>query len=229
MALYAIADTHLSFGTDKPMDSFPGWSDYTARLAANWRHLVEPQDTVVIAGDISWAMKFSECTADFAFLNDLPGQKILLKGNHDYWWNTKRKMDLYLQENHFDTLQILHNQAIPYGDVALCGSRGWFFEESRSSPQDEKVFRRELMRLEPSLKAAGDKEKLVFLHYPPRYKGYTCDEILELLHRYEVRRCFYGHLHGPAQGLAQEGLWDGTEFRLLAADRLNFRPFTVIS
>lgn len=105
MALYAIADTHLSFGTDKPMDSFPGWSDYTARLAANWRHLVEPQDTVVIAGDISWAMKFSECTADFAFLNDLPGQKILLKGNHDYWWwNTKRKMDLYLQENHFDTL-----------------------------------------------------------------------------------------------------------------------------
>ena len=106
MALYAIADTHLSFGTDKPMDSFPGWSDYTARLAANWRHLVEPQDTVVIAGDISWAMKFSECTADFAFLNDLPGQKILLKGNHDYWWNTKRKMDLYLQENHFDTLQI---------------------------------------------------------------------------------------------------------------------------
>ena len=130
MALYAIADTHLSFDTDKPMDSFPGWSDYTARLAANWRHLVEPQDTVVIAGDISWAMKFSECTADFAFLNDLPGQKILLKGNHDYWWNTKRKMDLYLQENHFDTLQILHNQAIPYGDVALCGSRGWFFEDT---------------------------------------------------------------------------------------------------
>ena len=130
MALYAIADTHLSFGTDKPMDSFPGWSDYTARLAANWRHLVEPQDTVVIAGDISWAMKFSECTADFAFLNDLPGQKILLKGNHDYWWNTKRKMDLYLQENHFDTLQILHNQAIPYGDVALCGSRGYGSKQS---------------------------------------------------------------------------------------------------
>ena len=130
MALYAIADTHLSFGTDKPMDSFPGWSDYTARLAANWRHLVESPGTVVIAGDISWAMKFSECTADFAFLNNLPGQKILLKGNHDYWWNTKRKMDLYLQENHFDTLQILHNQAIPYGDVALCGSRGWFFEDT---------------------------------------------------------------------------------------------------
>ena len=143
MALYAIADTHLSFGTDKPMDSFPGWSDYTARLAANWRHLVEPQDTVVIAGDISWAMKFSECTADFAFLNDLPGQKILLKGNHDYWWNTKRKMDLYLQENHFDTLQILHNQAIPYGDVALCGSRGWFFEDTPEA-QDEKVLAREV-------------------------------------------------------------------------------------
>ena len=160
MALYAIADTHLSFGTDKPMDSFPGWSDYTARLAANWRHLVEPQDTVVIAGDISWAMKFSECTADFAFLNDLPGQKILLKGNHDYWWNTKRKMDLYLQENHFDTLQILHNQAIPYGDVALCGSRGWFFEDTPEA-QDEKVLAREVGRIRMSLEAAGDREKIV--------------------------------------------------------------------
>ena len=123
MALYAIADTHLSFGTDKPMDSFPGWSDYTVRLAANWRHLVEPQDTVVIAGDISWAMKFSECTADFAFLNDLPGQKSCLRAIMTIGGTPSANGSVFAG-NHFDTLQILHNQAIPYDDVALCGSRG---------------------------------------------------------------------------------------------------------
>ena len=229
MALYAIADTHLSFGTDKPMDSFPGWSDYTARLAANWRHLVEPQDTVVIAGDISWAMKFSECTADFAFLNDLPGQKILLKGNHDYWWNTKRKMDLYLQENHFDTLQILHNQAIPYGDVALCGSRGWFFEEEGpDKAQNEKILNREVGRLETSLKAAGDKEKLCFLHYPPIFKGYRCPPVLDLLTQYGVTTCYYGHLHGKSLRRAVQSTWNGVAYRLVSADYLNFQPEKIL-
>lgn len=226
MALYAIADTHLSFGTDKPMDSFPGWSDYTARLAANWRHLVEPQDTVVIVGDISWAMKFSECTADFAFLNDLPGQKILLKGNHDYWWNTKRKMDLYLQENHFDTLQILHNQAIPYGDVALCGSRGWFFEDTPEA-QDEKVLAREVGRIRMSLEAAGDREKIVFLHYPPVTTGNACAPIVELLQQYGVQKCYYGHLHGAAARFAFEGDYQGIDFRLISADHLAFTPLFI--
>ena len=229
MALYVLGDTHLSLGASKPMDVFPGWNGYVERLERNWRKLIKPEDTIVLAGDISWAMRLNDTRRDFAFLQELPGQKLIMKGNHDYWWTTANKMNAYLKAEGFDTLHILHNNSYSVEGYAICGTRGWFFEESRSSPQDEKVFRRELMRLETSLKAAGDKEKLVFLHYPPRYKGYTCDEILELLRRYEVRRCFYGHLHGPAQGLAQEGLWDGTEFRLLAADRLNFRPFTVIS
>ena len=115
------------------------------------------------------------------------------------------------------------------GNCIVCGTRGWFFEEERSSDHDGKVFRRELQRLETSLISAGDKVKYVFLHYPPRYKGYECKEILDLLKKYEVRRCFYGHLHGPSHCLAMEGLWDGVEFRLVAADKLNFRPFTVIS
>ena len=152
-----------------------------------------------------------------------------MKGNHDYWWSTAAKFQKFCQENGFADMAVLNNNCFDYDGYAICGTRGWNYEEKRGTEHDEKIFKRELIRLETSLKAAGDKEKLVFLHYPPRYKGYTCDEILELLHRYEVRRCFYGHLHGPAQGLAQEGLWDGTEFRLLAADRLNFRPFTVIS
>jgi predicted phosphohydrolase len=124
-------------------------------------------------------------------------------------------------------MHLLNNNYFDYGDIAICGTRGWFFEEERSGAHDEKVFKRELIRLETSLKSAGDLPKMVFLHYPPRYKGYECKEILELLERYEVRRCFYGHLHGPSHGLAMEGVWDGVEFRLVSADKLNFKPFTV--
>ena len=125
-------------------------------------------------------------------------------------------------------MEILNNNCFEYEDWAICGTRGWFFEEERSGTHDEKVFRRELCRLEASLKAAGEKRKMVFLHYPPRYKGYECREILELLEKYEVRRCFYGHLHGGSHRLAMEGLWDGVEYRLVSADYLNFKPFKVI-
>ena len=230
MALYAIGDLHLALGCEKPMDVFGGaWVGYMDKLTEGLS-VIGPEDTTVLMGDLSWALDLKGAEADFRWIHEhIPGKKIILKGNHDYWWSTAAKFYKFCAEFGFTDQWILNNNAYEYGNYAICGTRGWFFEESRSSPQDEKVFRRELMRLETSLKAAGDKEKLVFLHYPPRYKGYTCDEILELLRRYEVRRCFYGHPHGPAQGLAQEGLWDGTEFRLLAADRLNFRPFTVIS
>lgn len=230
MALYAIGDLHLALGCEKPMDVFGGaWVGYMDKLTEGLS-VIGPEDTTVLMGDLSWALDLKGAESDFRWIHEhIPGKKIILKGNHDYWWSTAAKFYKFCGEFGFTDQWILNNNAYEYGEYAICGTRGWFFEESRSSPQDEKVFRRELMRLETSLKAAEKKEKLVFLHYPPRYKGYTCDEILELLHRYEVRRCFYGHLHGPAQGLAQEGLWDGTEFHLLAADRLNFRPFTVIS
>ena len=124
-------------------------------------------------------------------------------------------------------MHILNNNHFEYDNFAICGTRGWFYEESRSAKEDEKVFLRELIRLEASLKSAGEKEKIVFLHYPPLYKGYRCDEIMDLLHKYEVRRCFYGHLHGPSHALAMEGLWEGIDFRLVAADRLNFIPLKV--
>lgn len=126
MSLFAIADPHLSFNTSKPMDVFAGWADYTARLEKNWRELVGPEDTVVIAGDISWGMDLREAAADFAFLDRLPGRKILMKGNHDYWWTTRKKMDAFLRERELSTLHILHNDAYTAGDVAVCGSRGWF-------------------------------------------------------------------------------------------------------
>ena len=229
MALYAIGDLHLCLGAPKPMDIFGGaWVGYMDKLREGLS-VISKEDTTVLLGDLSWALGLEEAKADFSFINEIPGRKIILKGNHDYWWSTAAKFYKFCEANGFSDMEILNNNHFEYGDIAICGTRGWFFEEERSSDHDGKVFRRELQRLETSLKSAGEKQKYVFLHYPPRYKGYECREILELLERYEVRRCFYGHLHGPSHALAMEGLWNGVEFRLVAADKLNFRPFTVIS
>lgn len=228
MALYAIGDLHLCLGAPKPMDVFGGaWVNYMDKLKEGLS-VIGPEDTTVLLGDLSWALDLENAQADFAWINKIPGRKIILKGNHDYWWSTAAKFQKFCVENHFSNMFILNNNFYEYEDWAICGTRGWFFEESRSSEHDEKVFKRELLRLETSLRAAGDRNKMVFLHYPPRYKGYECQEILDLLQKYGVRRCFYGHLHGPSHKLAMEGVWDSVEFRLTAADYLNFTPFRVL-
>ena len=228
MALWAIGDLHLSVGADKPMDIFGGaWVGYMDKLREGLA-VIGPGDTTVLLGDLSWALDLQQAREDFAFINEIPGRKIILKGNHDYWWSTVAKFQKFCTEFGFSDQFILNNNCYEYGDFAICGTRGWFYEEERSGEHDEKVFKRELLRLEASLKAAGDREKLVFLHYPPRYKGYECPEILALLQAYGVRKCFYGHLHGASHGLAMEGLWDGIDFRLVSADRLNFKPYMVL-
>lgn len=228
MALYAIGDLHLSLGADKPMDIFGGnWLGYMDKLRQGLS-VIGPADTTVLLGDLSWALDLEGAKEDFRFLNEIPGRKIILKGNHDYWWNTVTKFQRFCQENSFSDLHILNNNHFEYEGVALCGTRGWFFEEEKSGEHDEKVFRRELLRLEASLQSAGELPKLVFLHYPPRYRGYQCPEILELLTKYGVRACYYGHLHGASHGLAMEGVWDGVEFRLVSADKLDFQPYCVI-
>ena len=228
MALYAIGDLHLCLGAPKPMDIFGGnWTGYMEKLK-DGMSVISEKDTTVLLGDLSWALSLEESAADFAWINEIPGRKIILKGNHDYWWSTAAKFRKFCEANGFTNMEILNNNCFEYDDWAICGTRGWFFEEERSGAHDEKVFKRELCRLEASLKAAGEKQKLVFLHYPPKYKGYECREILELLEKYEVRRCFYGHLHGGSHRLALEGLWDGVEYRLVAADYLNFKPYKVI-
>jgi len=225
VAVYAIGDTHLSLSVQKPMDVFGGaWEGYVEKIQKGFQ-IVKPEDTLVLCGDISWGMGLEQAREDFAFLDALPGQrKIILKGNHDYWWNTASKMERFFEENGFSTLRILHNNCHFYGDVALCGTRGWFYEETGS----QKVFQRELIRLEASLKAAGDKEKLCFLHYPPVYQGYTCREIMELLERYQVKACYYGHLHGGSHRLAIEGFRGGVNYRLVAGDFVNFTPVKVL-
>ena len=228
MALYAIGDLHLCLGADKPMDIFGGaWVGYMDKLRQGLS-VISPEDTTVLLGDLSWALDLNQAREDFAFINAIPGRKIILKGNHDYWWSTAAKFYKFCQENGFENMHILNNNHFEYGGFAICGTRGWFFEEEKSGTHDEKVFRRELLRLEASLKAAGEMPKLVFLHYPPKYKGYDCPEILELLEKYEVRRCFYGHLHGASHGLAMEGVWDGVDYKLVAADKLGFRPWQVL-
>ena len=228
MALYAIGDTHLSLRSDKPMDVFGGgWEGYVDKLREGFAP-VEDSDTVVLCGDLSWGMSLEEARDDFAFLNsELPGEKWLLKGNHDYWWTTASKMNAFFAANGFTRLHILHNNCAPYGDAALCGTRGWFFEEN-GTPHWEKVFNRELIRLEASLKAAGEREKLCFLHYPPLYRGYRCQEIMDLMERYGVKACYYGHLHGPSHRLAIEGVQGNVDYRLVSADFVGFRPKKIL-
>jgi predicted phosphohydrolase len=228
MALYAIGDLHLCLGAEKPMDIFGGnWVGYMDKLMEGVS-VIGPEDTTVLLGDLSWALDLDHAKKDFGWIDEIPGRKIILKGNHDYWWSTATKFYKFCDDHGYKDQWILNNNCYEYGDYAICGTRGWFYEEDRSGEHDEKVFRRELCRLEASLKAAGEREKLVFLHYPPKYKGYECPEILELLRKYGVRRCFYGHLHGASHGLAMEGLWDGVEYRLVSADKLNFRPYLVM-
>ncbi len=227
MALYAIGDLHLCLGAPKPMDIFGGaWVGYMDKLKAGMSVITET-DTTVLLGDLSWSLDLNSAYEDFAWIDRIPGRKIILKGNHDYWWSTAGKFYNFCKENGFSNQWILNNNHYEYEGFAICGTRGWFFEEQRSDEHDEKVFKRELLRLEASLKSAGDLPKIVFLHYPPRYKGYTCDEILEILDRYDVRQCFYGHLHGPSHGLAMEGQWDGVAYKLVSADRLNFQPYRI--
>ncbi|MCI8415224.1 MAG: serine/threonine protein phosphatase [Ruminiclostridium sp.] len=227
MALYAMGDTHLSLGSNKPMDIFGGaWDGFMEKLTQGLS-VLQPEDTLLIAGDVSWGMSLEESEADFAYLNAFPGTKILMKGNHDYWWNTAAKMERFFEEKGFTTLRILHNNCLWYADTALCGTRGWFYEEEKPG-QSQKVFNRELMRLETSLKAAGEAEKLCFLHYPPFYTGYRCEPILELLERYQVRACYYGHLHAASHRLALQGRHGRVEYHMISADYLKFRPEKIL-
>ena len=228
MALYAIGDLHLSFANDKPMDVFGEvWRDHAEKLRQGFS-CVSPEDLTVLCGDLSWAMGLDESLADFRFMDALPGKKLILKGNHDYWWSTATKAKRFFADNGIESLDILNNNCFFYGDYALCGTRGWFYEEEKGVEHDRKIMRREIMRLEASLKAAGEREKLVFLHYPPIYQSYECPEILELLRQHRVKLCCYGHIHGRGISAAFRGWREGTEFRIVSADAVNFTPVKLL-
>lgn len=228
MGLFVIGDLHLSLGGDKPMDIFSGWSNYVERLQNNWSALIHAEDTVVIAGDISWGMSLEQAKEDFAFIDKLAGRKILLKGNHDYWWTTKAKMESFFADNDLSTLHILHNNTYTCERFAICGTRGWINENGE--PADQKVLLREAGRLQASL-SEGEKtglEPIAFLHYPPIFMDDENRPILEVLHRFSVKRCYYGHIHGKAGLKAVNETLGGIDYRLISCDFVDFSPVQIV-
>lgn len=228
MSLFAIADLHLSLGSDKPMDVFEGWKDYVSRLEQNWHSAVGADDTVVVAGDISWAMKLEEASEDFRFLDSLPGRKLILKGNHDYWWSTRKKIEAFLEQNDFSSISIVHNSAEAVGSLAVCGTRGWLYDAE--SAEDIKIVNREVGRLNASIDAAlkTGKKPVVFLHYPPAYGGMECREIMDTLVERGITDCYYGHIHGSAAAKRSPmGEYKGVRMHLISCDYLGFMPLRV--
>ena len=235
MALFVLGDTHLSFGVPgKPMDIFGGWENYQMLIEENWRRLVQPEDTIVLAGDISWGMTLEQAKADFAFLHGLPGTKIILKGNHDYWWNSMKKMTEFFDANGFDSLHILHNNCYAYEGFGICGTRGWVNVPGEADAQennDAKVLAREEQRLRVSLQAAKSQglQPIAFLHYPPLYWSSRNESLLSVLHDLDVKDCYYGHLHGAtAHARAEKGCVDGIRYHLISGDYLQFLPEKVL-
>ena len=227
MALYAIGDLHLSLGADKPMDVFGGpWENYVEKIRLGFSALHD-EDVCVLCGDLAWGMTMEQALPDFRFIEALPGKKILLKGNHDFWWSTAKKAYDFFEAHDMHTMDILNNNCYFYGDYAICGTRGWFYEEDAAGTHTGKMLAREALRLEASLKAAEGKPIYCFLHYPPIYQGYKCPEMLELLDKYEVERCYYGHLHGYTHRRAFEGMREKTEYALIAADYVAFQPVKI--
>ena len=232
MSVFVMGDLHLSLAVNKPMDLFGGvWNGYVEKIRTAWLELISQDDTVLLAGDTSWGMSLDEALLDFQFIEALPGKKLLLKGNHDYFWTTVTGMRRFLTEHGLTTIDFLHNAAVELNGIAYCGTRGWFLEnEGTGVSEGGKVYRRELIRLQASLeegKKTGAEELVAVLHYPPIFQNFSCTEILEILHAYGVRRCYYGHLHGRSLRYAKEGTQGGITYTCISADRLNFRPMRI--
>ncbi len=226
MSLFTISDLHLSLGTDKPMDVFYGWNNYVERLESNWRRVVKDIDTVVIPGDISWALKLEETLADFKFIDALPGTKIFIKGNHDLWWSTMTKINTFFDENGIKSIKCVFNSCVEAEGVGITGSRGWFFDKPESG---KKVILREAGRLEASITAAEELglKPIVFLHYPPVYEDSHCSEIFDVLKKHDIRTVYHGHIHGSGFHRAVSR-FDGIYFKLVSCDCIDFTPYEII-
>ena len=229
MSLFVIGDLHLALGDkSKSMDIFDGWENYTELLGQSWNSLVSAEDTIVLAGDISWAISLEKGYEDFKWIHNLPGRKIILKGNHDYWWNSRKKMEETFEKWGFDSLNILHNNHFQYENYGICGTRGWVNMPGESA--DAKVLAREAGRLTESIESTltAGLQPLVFLHYPPLYGSSYNYDILDVLYKYGIKNCWYGHLHGPSIKYAVNGERDGVDFRLISGDFLQFRPEKIL-
>lgn len=230
MSIWVIADLHLSFGVDKPMDIFgDNWENHAEKIKKDWLEKVKPEDTVILPGDFSWATYIEEAQKDFDYLNSLPGKKILLKGNHDYWWTTLTKMREFIKENNFENIDFLYNNSFLVEDKVIVGTRGWSFNETEES---KKMINRENERLKLSIKNAietygNEKEIIAFIHYPPiisrNIENERYLEFYNTLKENGIKECYYGHLHGNSHNDAIEGNVGGINFHLISADYLDFK------
>ena len=239
MSLFVMADLHLSSDGSKSMEVFgPRWKDYQTKIKKNWKAVVDPEDIVIIPGDISWGMRFDDAVEDFLFLESLPGTKFIGKGNHDFWWSTVTKMQAFFDEHNIKSIRILYNNAYLLEDCIICGTRGWFVEENQQHTVGTtdylRIVNREAIRLRLSLEEArklqNSQEKklpiLVFLHFPPVWNGFVCREIVDLLKEYDVHSCYFGHIHG-AYYASRTQEFEGIDLTLCAADYLNFSPMPI--
>ncbi len=232
MSIYVIADLHLSFEQDKPMDIFGNnWENHADKIRKSWLENVNPEDTVILPGDFSWATYIKDSKLDFKYLNDLPGRKILLKGNHDYWWTTLSKMNEFIKENNFSNIDFLYNNSYLVEDKIIVGTRGWMLQDTE---ENRKMINRENERLKLSFKDAIEKygtgrEIIVFMHYPPISSSNLLDldnvhlEFYKTMKQYNVKECYYGHLHGNSHKEAVEGDVGGINFHLISADYVDFK------
>ena len=238
MALFVLSDPHLCLSVDKPMDIFgKRWDNYVERIKTNWYENVTEGDCVVLPGDISWAMRLDEALDDFLFFESLPGTKIIGKGNHDYWWGTVGKINEFFAANEIRSIKILFNNAYEAGGLAVCGTRGWYSGDGNmpvpdknpeNRPDDAKILNRECMRLDMSLTeggklCGGGLEKVAFLHYPPVFGDFANEDIMDVLCKHDVKRCYYGHLHGVNMN-AFVPEYRGVKMRLVSCDCINFTP-----
>ena len=232
MSIYAIADLHLSFQENKPMSIFgENWKNHEEKIKKDWKEKVKENDLVLMPGDFSWAMNLSNTYEDFKYLSNLPGKKLLLKGNHDYWWTTLAKMKKYLNENNFPNIEFLYNNSYEYENKIIVGSRGWTISDEE---EDQKIIKRELIRLELSIKDGMQKyeegkEIIACMHYPPitthQLQKNQTTEFVKLLQKYNIKKCIYGHLHGTSITEAVQGNVQGIDLKLVSADALDFKLY----
>mgnify|MGYP004567624941 CR=1 FL=1 len=224
MAIYTIGDLHLSFNDPKPMDIFgKNWENHEEKIKRDWISKVGKEDTVIHPGDFSWAMYLKDTVKDFDYLNSLPGKKIMLKGNHEYWWTTITNMKKFLNEHNFNNIDFIQNNSIEVENKVICGTRGWSLVNE--SEDEKRLIAREALRLELSIKSGLEKNKeiIVFMHYPPIIKQNMDNEFTKVLKKYNIKKCYYAHLHGKSIQEAVEGNIQGIEFKLVSADALDFK------
>lgn len=232
MALFVIGDLHLATSVPKPMDIFGGnWDNHAEKICSAWKSLVSDEDTVVVCGDSSWGINLDEALSDFKLIDSLPGKKLLLKGNHDYWWTTASKMNTFLAENNIASIEFLHNNCFAHGDIAICGSRGWFNRQSDNATDDAKMQLREAQRIMQSASLAKkqypDKQLMLFLHYPPYYNGEECIPVMDAVIACGASDCWFGHIHSTGIPLANTGEYKGVQLHLVSCDAINFTPMLV--